>query len=39
VNHGSGNDWVQVWAGTDEMYGALQGCLLAKLIALFKIRV
>jgi len=37
-NHGSRNDWVWVWAKTEDMYGALRGGLPAKLIALFKIR-
>jgi len=37
-NQGSGNDWVWVQAGTEEMYGALRGRLLAKLVALLKIR-
>jgi len=37
-NHGSRNDWVLVLAGTEDMYGALQGRLPAKLVALFKIR-
>jgi len=37
-NQGSRNDWVSVQAGTEEMYGALTGCLPAKLVALLKIR-
>jgi len=37
-NQGSRNDWVWVQAGSEEMYGALRGCLPAKLVALFKIR-
>jgi len=37
-NQGSRNDWVWVQAGSGEMYGALRGRLLAKLVALFKIR-
>jgi len=37
-NHGSRNDWVWDQAGSEEMYGALLGCLPAKLVALFKIR-
>jgi len=37
-NHASRNDWVWVWAGTEEIYGALQGRFPAKLVALFKIR-
>jgi len=37
-NHGSRNDWVSVRAGTEYIYGALQGRLPAKLVALFKIR-
>jgi len=36
-NQGSHNDWVWVQAGTEEMYGALRGRLLAKLVALLKI--
>jgi len=36
-NQGSRNDWVWVKAGTEEMYGALRGHLLAKLVALLKI--
>ena len=35
---GNRNDWVWVLAGSEEMYGALKGRLLAKLVALFKIR-
>ena len=31
------NDWVWVEAGSEERYGALRGCLLAKLVALFTI--
>jgi len=34
----SRNDWVWVQAGTEEIYGALRGCLQAKLVALLKIR-
>jgi len=37
-NQCSCNDWVWVQAGTEEMYGALRGRLLAKLVALLKIR-
>jgi len=37
-NHGSRNDWVSLGAGTEDMYGGLQGRLPAKLVALFKIR-
>ena len=37
-NHWSLNDWVWVQAGGEGMYDALRGRLLAKLIALFKIR-
>jgi len=37
-NQGSRNDWVWVQAGTEEMYGALSGRLLVKLVALLKIR-
>jgi len=37
-NHRSRNDWVWVWARTEDMYGALWGRLPAKLISLFKIR-
>ena len=37
-NQASGNDWVWVQAGRVEMYGALKGRLLAKLVALFNIR-
>ena len=37
-NQGSQRDWVWVEAGDEEMYGALRGCLPAKLLALFKIR-
>jgi len=37
-NHGSPNDWVWVRAAIEDMYGALQGCLPAKHVALIKIR-
>jgi len=37
-NQGSRNDWVWVYAATEEMYGALQGRLPVKLVALLKIR-
>ena len=37
-NQGSGNDWVWVQVGIEEMYGALRGPLPAKLVALLKIR-
>ena len=37
-NQGSRNDWVWGQAGDEEMYGALRGRLLAKLVALFIIR-
>ena len=37
-NQGSRNDWVWVQAATEEMYGALRGGLLAKLVALLNIR-
>ena len=37
-NQASRNDWLWVQAGDEEMYGTLRGCLLAKLLALFKIR-
>jgi len=37
-NDGSRKDWVWVQAGTEDMYGALRGRLLAKLVALFKMR-
>jgi len=37
-NQGSCNDCVWVQAGSEEMYGALRGCLPAKLVALFTIR-
>jgi len=37
-NQGGRNDWLWVRAGTEDMYGALRGCLPAKLVALFKIR-
>ena len=37
-NQVSRNDRVWVQAGDEEIYGALQGRLLAKLLALFKIR-
>ena len=37
-NQASRNDWVWVQAGTEKMYGALRGRLLAKLVALFKMR-
>ena len=37
-NQGIRNDWVWVHVGTEEMYGALWGCLPATLVALFKIR-
>ena len=37
-NLGSRKDWVWVQAGDEEMYGALRGGLLAKLLALFKIQ-
>ena len=37
-NQWSRNDCVCVQAGDEEMYGALRGCLLAKLLALFKIQ-
>ena len=36
-NHWSRNDWVWVQAGSKGRYGALRGCLPAKLVALFKI--
>ena len=36
-HQGSRNNWVWVQAGSEEMYGPLQGCPLAKLLALFKI--
>jgi len=38
TNQGSRNDCVWVQAGSEEMYGALRGCLQAKLVALFEIR-
>jgi len=34
---GSRNDWIWLQTGTEEMYGALRGCLPAKLVALLKI--
>jgi len=37
-NQGCRNDWVWVQACTEEMYGALRGCLPAKLVALLKVR-
>jgi len=37
-NHGSRNDWGCVRAGTEDMYGALQGRLPARFVGLFKIR-
>jgi len=37
-NQGSRNEWVWVQAATEEMYGALQGRLPAKLVALLKIQ-
>jgi len=37
-NQESRNDWVWVQAGRQEIYRALRGRLLAKLVALFKIR-
>ena len=37
-NQGCRNDWIWVQAGTEEMYGARRGCLLAKVVALLKIR-
>ena len=36
-NQGSRNDWVWVQGGDEEMYGALRGHLLAKLLVLIKI--
>jgi len=37
-NQESRNDWVCVQASSEQMYGALRGCLPAKLVALFKIK-
>ena len=37
-NQESRNDWVLVQAGGKGMYGALRGCLPAKLMPLFKMR-
>jgi len=37
-HQGCRNDWVWLQAGTEEMCGALRGRLLAKLVALLKIR-
>jgi len=37
-NQGSRNNWVWAQAGIEEVYGALRGRLLAKLVALLKIK-